>query len=123
MICFISHSKAATAFLFILYKGKRRGESAILKANLRADVNLHSSSLESAAALMRLSKELPGKATHTVSYIALSPGVYFISAEIRIHALLSKTITPWKGFTGQFILVMGFPPLMSSEGQGNCQHT
>jgi len=39
-----------------------------------------------------------------------------------IRALLSKTITPLKGFICQFILVIGFPQLISSEEQGSFQH-
>lgn len=88
---------------------------------MRADVNLHSSSLELAAALMRMPKELLGNATHTVSYRALSPDFYLISTEMHIHVLLLKVITTLKGFIGRFILGIGLPPLICPEGQGNCQ--
>lgn len=100
-----------------------RVKSVICDVNLRADVKLHSSSHKLAAALMKMSKELPGNATHNVSYRALSQDVYFISAEMCIHTLLSKTVTSLKGFIGQYILVIGFSPLIISEGQGNCQHS
>lgn len=79
VICFISHSKSATAFLFVLYKRQEKVKSVTWWANLRADVSLHSSLRELAAALMRMPKELQGNATHAVSYRALSQDFYLIN--------------------------------------------
>jgi len=65
--------KGSHSFSIHIVQMVKKGEKCYTEAYLRANVNLHSSSLELAVALMRMPKELPGKTTHMVSYRVLSP--------------------------------------------------